>query len=614
MAKHTHLRNAVVYICLAAAGGCAAKKGDAAATTETPGRYSTPLASQPSAGAGDEESAQGYSGESSEEIMAEPSPQKGEVIDIRQKAPTIDVGSTKQGITIGQDYTKNIPLKGRTFEGSIGGAAGAAAPKPKAPAGQLESGRMARANPGAPPPPPRGPRPMPHPEDPQGNEDYAHKDVNKLTRTEDDHLSTFAIDVDTASYSIARRKILSGDTVPPDSVRVEEFVNYFHYGYAGPSDGKPFAVHMEAAPSPYGKGTYLLRVGVQGKQVAKRDRKRAHLVFLVDVSGSMSSPDKLPLAQRSLRILVDNLNEMDTVALVTYAGSTRVVLQPTNATERGKIYAAIDELSAGGSTAMGSGLELAYNIAAKEVTPDSETRVIVLSDGDANVGKTSHEEILQTIHGHVKEGVTLSTVGFGMGNYKDQLMEQLADKGNGNNYYIDGLSQAKRVFQEQLGGTLEVIAQDVKIQVDFDAKAVKAYRLVGYENRDIADQDFRDDKVDAGEIGAGHSVTAMYEVELAEGAQANLATVRIRAKKPRAKEAAEYSYAFARELMRPSFDAASVDFRFASAVIGFAEILRKSPYADGWKLDTVLSIGRAATPKGSQEREEFLTLVGKSKK
>jgi len=371
---------------------------------------------------------------------------------------------------------------------------------------------------------------------------------------------------------------------------------------------------MEAAPSPYARGRHLLRVGVQGKQVSKRERKKANLVFLVDVSGSMSSADKLPLAQRSLRILVDNLNEQDTVSLVTYAGSTRVVLAPTNAAEKGKIYGAIDELAAGGSTAMASGLELAYGLAARQVAPGAETRVIVLSDGDANVGNSSHEDILKTISGHVKEGVTLSTVGFGMGNYKDRMMEQLANKGNGNNYYIDSLSQAKRVFQEQLGGTLEVIAQDVKIQVDFNPRAVKAYRLVGYENRDVRDQDFRDDKVDAGEIGAGHAVTAVYEIELASGEQVDLATVRIRAKKPRAKEAAEHTYPFSRALLRPSFEAASPDFRFAAAVVGFAEILRKSPYADGWKLDTVLSIARAATPRGNAEREELITLIGKARR
>jgi Ca-activated chloride channel homolog len=477
--------------------------------------------------------------------------------------------------------------------------------------------------PPAPPPPAKvaAEPPSPAPSQPMAlgkraattsTEDYAHNDVNELTLVSDDKLSTFAVDVDTASYSIARRKILEGEAVPADAVRVEEFVNYFRYAYEGPGDDRPFAVHLEAAPSPYTPGRHLLRVGIQGREVAKSQRKPANLVFLVDVSGSMSSPDKLGLAQRSLRILVDNLNDGDTVALVTYAGSTRVVLEPTSIGQKAKIHAAIESLSAGGSTAMGSGIELAYRLAGRKISDDSISRVIVLSDGDANVGTTSHEGILRTIKGHVAEGVTLSTVGFGMGNYKDRLMEQLADKGNGNAYYIDSLSQAKRVFQEQLGGTLEVIAQDVKVQVEMSPEAISTYRLVGYENRDVADRDFRNDKVDAGEIGAGHSVTAVYEIELAPASHGPLATVRIRAKKPRGTEAAEHTFTFGREHLRDSFAAASPDFRFATAVVGFAEILRRSPYADGWKLDEVRKIAAGATPRGSAEREEFLELVGRA--
>jgi Ca-activated chloride channel family protein len=608
MSKRKHLRNAVVTLCLAASGGC--------------GKSERAVPTQPVAPA-DRGAVPG--GDLSSNARPDPSPPPAEpakaseeaearaVIVTTEKKPTAHVGTADK-------KEAGVVVEGGVYGGVVGGEIGGTyAAAPKAAYGSaagygvgggrggmrgVSASRRYVMQPPAPPQP-----------DPQGSEAYDHHDVNKLTLTKDDHESTFAIDVDTASYTIARRKILEGSAVPTDAVRVEEFVNYFHYDYEGPGADRPFAVHMEAAPSPYSAGRYFLRVGVQGKTVAKRERKRSHLVFLVDVSGSMQSADKLPLAQRALRILVDNLNENDTVSLVTYAGATRVVLAPTNASERAKIESAIDELTAGGSTAMGSGLELAYDLAAKQLTPDSETRVIVLSDGDANVGNTTHEDILKTIHGHVKEGVTLSTVGFGMGNYKDNLMEQLADKGNGVSYYIDGLSEAKRVFQEKLAGTLEVIAQDVKIQVDFDPKVVTAYRLVGYENRDIRDQDFRDDKVDAGEIGAGHAVTAVYEVELAAGAQTNpnLATVRIRAKKPRGKEAAEYTYPFARDLLRPSFDAASADFRFASAVVGFAEILRKSPYADGWTLDKVLSIARAAAPAANAERQEFLTLVGKAK-
>ncbi len=452
-------------------------------------------------------------------------------------------------------------------------------------------------------PPPRQPN----------TEQYQHHDANKLTLTEKDHLSTFSIDVDTASYAIVRKKIQSGEQVPADAVRVEEFLNYFRYHYAAPQGGKPFAVDMEAAPSPFTKGRHILRVGVQGKQIAKSDRKKAHLVFLVDVSGSMDDPAKLPLVKQALRILVQNLNDGDTVSLVTYAGNTRVVLGPTEMNEKAKIYEAIEDLNAGGSTAMASGIELAYQLAAKQITKDSISRVLVLTDGDANVGSTTHEEILKSIAGYVAKGVTLSTVGFGMGNYKDTMMEQLADKGNGASYYIDSLSEAKKVFQEQLGATLEVIAKDVKIQVDFNPAAVGAYRLIGYENRDIADNDFRNDKVDAGEIGAGASVTALYEVELTDKARAGkettLATVRIRAKTPRGIEAAEDVYPFAAESLHGEFGEASQDLRFATAVMGFAEILRKSPYADGWKIDDVLAIAKAASGGDDTDRQEFLSLV-----
>lgn len=441
------------------------------------------------------------------------------------------------------------------------------------------------------------------------SESYTDYGTNPMTSTATDKLSTFAIDVDTASYAIARKKIREGQVPPPESVRVEEFVNYFRYDYAGPDEDRPFAVHMDAAPSPYGDGRHVLRVGVQARKLAHSERKPSNLVFLVDVSGSMSSPDKLGLAKRALRILVDNLRDGDTVALVTYAGGVRVVLEPTGLASKSEIIEAIESLGAGGSTAMSSGIDLAYQMAARNLRPDAESRVIVLSDGDANVGNTSPKDILRTIAGHVKEGVTLSTVGFGMGNYKDTMMEQLANKGNGNYSYIDGISQARRVFQEQLGGTLEVVAQDVKIQVEFDPDAVASYRLIGYENRDIADVDFRNDRVDAGEIGAGHTVTALYEVELARDARAPLAMVHIRAKKPRGEKATEWAYGFAAERLYPSFDQAPADFRFATAVMGAAEILRRSEHARSWNLDRVIAIAEGASAASVPERQEFIALM-----
>ncbi len=458
------------------------------------------------------------------------------------------------------------------------------------------------------------PAPPPVAGDQGGSEEYKNYGTNPMIETATDHLSTFAIDVDTASFAIARTKILGGTLPPTSAVRVEEFVNYFHYNYPGPTDKKPFAVHMDGAPSPFEAGRYLLRVGVQAKKLSKAERKPANLVFLVDVSGSMNSPNKLPLAKRALRVLVDNLNDGDTVSLVTYAGNTRVVLEPTALSNKGAIMSAIDDLQAAGSTAMSSGLDLAYQLAANNLSPKTLSRVIVLSDGDANVGARGYQAILKQIASKVKEGVTLTTVGLGMGNYKDHMMEQLANKGNGNYVYIDTISEARKVFQEQLGGTLDVVAKDVKIQVDFDKNAVRRYRLVGYENRDIADRDFRNDRVDAGEIGAGHTVTAIYAVELVKGNQAPLATVRIRAKQPRGETAKEFAFVFDSSFLSEDFTKASTDFRFAIAVIGAAEILRGSEHAKEWSLAEVIRVARNALGENrGNERSDFVRLMSKAR-
>ncbi|MCU0699733.1 MAG: von Willebrand factor type A domain-containing protein [Myxococcaceae bacterium] len=445
------------------------------------------------------------------------------------------------------------------------------------------------------------------PRAPASAESYGDYGINGWTDTREDHLSTFAADVDTASYALARRKILQGHLPPPTSVRVEEFVNYFKYTYPQPASG-PLSVTLDAAPSPFTKGTHLVRVGVQGRRLSMSERKPAHLTFLVDVSGSMQSPDKLPLAQKALRLLVDNLRDGDTVSLVTYAGGVRVVLPHTGLEKKVQIHEAISALSAGGGTAMSSGIELAYAMAARVLDSRSLSRVIILSDGDANIGPVSHEENLRLIAGHVKEGITVTTVGFGTGNYKDDLMEQFANKGNGNHYYVDSLLEAKRIFQTELGGTLEVIAQDVKLQVDFDPAQVKRYRLVGYENRDIADRDFRNDKVDAGEIGSGHTVTALYEVELAPGAGERLCTVRVRAKAPRGVEASEQAFVFPAAALAPRFDGASADLRFATAVMGAAEVFRQSPHARGWNWDALVEIARSAAGDAA-ERREFVSLL-----
>lgn len=460
----------------------------------------------------------------------------------------------------------------------------------------------------------RGHRGSPTPADPRAtSEQYTDHGVNKFVDASEDAHSTFSIDVDTGSYTIARRKLQNGSLPPKAAVRVEEFVNYFDYSYRPPTNGDPFAVYLEAAPSPLA-GTserYLFRVGVQGKEIRDSERKPVHLTFLVDVSGSMGSADKIGLVKRSLKFLTNNLQPTDSVAIATYAGATQTILGRTDVTQKAKILKAIDKLSAGGSTAMNDGLKLAYQLAMNDFDAAHENRVIVLSDGDANVGPRRHSEILDEVATYVEKGVTLSTVGFGMGNYRDTLMEQLANRGNGNYSYIDSISEAEKVFGEQLDGTLQVIAKDVKIQVEFNPKAVARYRLVGYENRDIADKDFRNDAVDAGEIGAGHTVTAIYELDLAVPADElpeEIATVRVRNKTPRGSKAIERAFPLTKSSVQKTLRNASKDYQFAAAVVAFAEKLRESPYATGISYGLIEEIAAAST-RNDADRKELVALV-----
>ncbi|QSQ15402.1 vWA domain-containing protein [Myxococcus landrumensis] len=440
-----------------------------------------------------------------------------------------------------------------------------------------------------------------------GNTHEAWK-PNTFIETAKDPLSTFGADVDTASYTVARRQLMQGALPPGSAVRVEEFVNYFKYRYTPPEKGA-FSVHLDAAPSPFDAKRHFVRVGVQGKSVSRSQRKAAHLVFLMDTSGSMSSSDRLPLAKEAVKIAVKNLNENDTVAIVTYAGSTRDVLPPTPASDVKKIHDALDSLESGGGTAMGSGMEMAYKHAVKKASGQVVSRVVVLTDGDTNIGPSlSPESMLESIRKYVAEGVTLTTVGFGMGNYRDDLMEKLADKGNGNCFYVDSMKEARKVFETQLTGTLEVIAKDVKLQVEFNPAVVSRYRLLGYENRDVADKDFRNDKVDAGEIGAGHNVTALYEVELIPGAKEKLATVRVRAKAPNGTEASEQAFPLEYSKVAASLEAASPDFRFALAVAATADILRGNPAAQNWSLATTRKLAEGSAAK-DVERLEFVQLV-----
>jgi len=436
-------------------------------------------------------------------------------------------------------------------------------------------------------------------------ESYTDYGKNPWIDATKDHLSTFAADVDTASYTIARTKLDGGALPPPASVRVEEWVNYFHYAF--PGGGAPFAVVMDAAQHPFAADRYVLRVGVATRPKPASERKPSHLVFLVDVSGSMDEPAKLPLVKQSLHILTDNLSPKDSVALVTYAGATRLVLPMTSIDDKARIHHAIDSLSANGSTAMASGIDLAYDQAEKWLRPGEISRVIVCTDGDANVGPHSTQELLGLIEKRAKEGVALSTIGFGMGNYKDSMMEQLADKGNGNNYYIDSIDMAKRVFADQLTSTLEVAAKDVKLQVDFDPALVTHYRLIGYENRDLADKDFRKDDVPAGQVGWGHQVTALYEVELA-GAPAPLGTVRIRHKQPDADSATEAAFAMP-SAPAPDLVQASSDLKFAFAVAAFADVMRG---ATTWPLEDIRALADANAM--TNDRKELVGLIDRAMK
>ncbi len=415
-------------------------------------------------------------------------------------------------------------------------------------------------------------------------EAYTDYGISEMQDPRHDPWSTFAADVDTASWSISRRKLREGHLPPQAAVRTEEYVNAFTYAYVAPHNGAPFAVNMEAAPDPVTPGHTVFRVGVQGMVPEAHERRPVRLTFLVDVSGSMRGDDRLGLARQSLEWMVDRLGPEDSVSLVTYAGRTEVVLEPTPAHQRQTIKAAIRHLAPGGGTNMDAGVSLAYDMAERAYVEGAENRVVVLSDGDANIGRTSHEALLETIRQHAEGGITLSTVGFGSGNYQDTMMEQLADKGDGNYAYIDGIEEARRHFGEKLGGTLRTIAKDVKLQVTFDADAVVAWRLRGYENRDVADKDFRNDAVDGGEIGQGHQVTAVYDLVLRKDLDPaqDLARVSIRAKKPGPdRPAEEWETRYPAGLVRPSWEAGSVDLRAAWVLAGLAGKLRGEPYAAG---------------------------------
>lgn len=414
-------------------------------------------------------------------------------------------------------------------------------------------------------------------EPPSNFQDYG---VNPFIDSSRDHLSTFGLDVDTASYTVARDYIRQGNLPPYEGVRVEEFVNYFKQDYPDPKDAT-FAVYADGAPSPFhSDGSYLLRVGIQGRHIYDEERKPAHLTFVIDTSGSMNQDGRLEMVKQSLDLMISRLQPNDMVAIVAYNENAWTVLNSTPLTNRQAIRNALYNLRPGGSTNVSAGLQLGYQHAMNMLDGQANNRVILCSDGVANTGDTSIEGILESVNGYVQRGVTLTTVGVGMGNYNDVLLEQLADKGNGQYTYVDTLEQANKFFGEDLTGTLQTIAFDAKVQVDFNPDVVAQYRLLGYENRAIADQNFRNDSVDAGEVGAGHSATAVYAIQLRPGSQGRLATIQLRWKDVESRSVVETNGNFNTWDLTKDFQSASPRYQLTIAAAQFAEILRQSPYAN----------------------------------
>lgn len=435
--------------------------------------------------------------------------------------------------------------------------------------------------------------------------------VNPFVDTEDDHLSTFAIDVDDASFVMARAYLERGSLPPNEAIRTEEFINRFRYDYAAPTH-ETFGIFVEGAPSQFGQNAHLVRIGIKGYEVDPARRKPANLVFVVDISGSMGREDRLGLVRQSLRMLVDQLAPRDRVGIVVYGSSGEIRLRPTSIDGRRAILDAIESLQPSGATNAEEGIRLGYEMAARMYEPGKINRVILCSDGVANVGRTGPDQILEIIRKYADQGITLSAVGFGMGNYNDILMEKLGNKGNGSYAYVDDWDEARRVFVDNLTGNLQVIARDVKIQVDFNPDVVRSYRLIGYENRDVADDRFRDDTEDGGEIGAGHQVTALYEVKFHQPTRrGTLGAVYIRWKDADyAEEVSEVRAPIRAADLNSSFSATSHDFRLAAAAAEFGEILRKSYWARESSLESVLELcRRLEREKGSREVDELIRMV-----
>jgi Ca-activated chloride channel homolog len=465
-------------------------------------------------------------------------------------------------------------------------------------------------------------------------EDYDHITENTFHKVSDDPLSTFSIDVDAASYSNVRRYLTGGQLPPAGAVRIEEMINYFKYNYPQPTGKDPFSITTEMSDCPWNKDHKLVLIGLQGKNIPVENLPASNLVFLIDVSGSMETANKLPLVKESLKLLTEQLREQDHISIVVYAGNAGLVLPSTSGSNKIKIKEAIDGLEAGGSTAGGAGIKLAYKVAMENFKKGGNNRVILCTDGDFNVGVSSDDDLVRIIEKERESGVFLTVLGYGMGNYKDNKMQKLADKGNGNNFYIDELNEAKKVLVNEFGGTLFTIAKDVKLQIEFNPAKVAGYRLVGYEKRMLNKEDFNDDKKDAGELGSGHTVTALYEI------------IPFGVKSPFLKDVDELKYqkekkenntTFSNELMTvkfrykspdkntselivhpvtdngTAFGSTSDNFRFAASVAGFGMLLRNSEFKGSNTYSRIFNNASAALGADKEGyRKEFITLVKKA--
>jgi len=465
----------------------------------------------------------------------------------------------------------------------------------------------------------------------QDNEKYAHYESNEVIQTQFEPVSTFSIDVDTGSYSNMRRLINSGHLPVRDAVRTEEFINYFSYNIADNNTDAPFRINTEVGPSPWSVGRHLLKVAIKAVDIDQQVLPSANLVFLIDVSGSMNSPDKLGLLKKSLSLLVSKLRKQDSIAIVVYAGASGVVLKPTSGDNHQKIISALENLNAGGSTNGASGIRLAYQVAQQAYIKGGINRILLATDGDFNVGTVNFEQLKNLVEEKRKTGISLSTIGFGTGNYNDHLMEQLADSANGKYSYIDNLNEAQKVLVDELSSSLKTVANDGKIQIEFNPDTVSEYRLIGYENRKLNKEDFNNDKVDAGDIGAGDSVTALYEIVLTSShskqidslryqlismnkrnaSQANeIAFVKIRYKNPQQSHSQLISQAITKKHLKTSLDRTSDDFRFSASVAGFAEFLKGGKHQQSFSLKDLITLSNSA--KGDDKfgyRHEFIQLV-----